>query len=178
MWRFFSPPLLVRSPSIATGNPRHHFFRLDLFTARFFRLASAALARAPPPIAYSSFSCPCFMRSTSHNGVAPRPAQVSPFGPRYLGGTFLPASACLRRPGGRPRFFPDRNAADLGLVRTDRPKLLFQSHGLLAGAALPNASRSSSKASTPIFVKLFAGIFSPLDLTPERIQPARRLAIK
>jgi hypothetical protein len=33
--------------------------------------------------------------ATSHFGSAPRPAQVSPDGPRYFGGTFLPfQNAC------------------------------------------------------------------------------------
>jgi hypothetical protein len=41
--------------------------------------------------------------ATSQRGATPRPAHVSPFGPRYLGGTFLPRRA-LPRPGGRPRL--------------------------------------------------------------------------
>src|SRR5262249_23913287 len=33
---------------------------------------------------------PPLMAATSQRGLAPRPAQVSPDGPRYFGGTFLP----------------------------------------------------------------------------------------
>jgi hypothetical protein len=36
--------------------------------------------------------------ATSQRGLSPRPAQVSPDGPRYFGGTFLPFNALLRCP--------------------------------------------------------------------------------
>jgi hypothetical protein len=42
----------------------------------------------------SSF-LPPLIAATSQRGLAPRPAQVSPDGPRYFGGTFLPLNALL-----------------------------------------------------------------------------------
>jgi hypothetical protein len=46
----------------------------------------------------SSTFFPFFNAATNHLGLAPLPAQVSPEGERYLGGTFLPISelACFR----------------------------------------------------------------------------------
>src|ERR1700746_3162272 len=46
--------------------------------------------RADLSIKKSSIFFPPFIAATSHRGLAPRPAQVSPDGPRYFGGTFLP----------------------------------------------------------------------------------------
>jgi hypothetical protein len=40
----------------------------------------------------SSTLFPLFNAATSHLGLAPLPAQVSPDGLRYFGGTFLPLS--------------------------------------------------------------------------------------
>jgi hypothetical protein len=48
---------------------------------------------------------PPFIASTSHLGCAPRPAQVSPDGPRYFGGTFFPFNA-LRPPLAPPTTAP------------------------------------------------------------------------
>src|SRR5262249_38954643 len=45
----------------------------------------------------SSIFFPPLIASTSHLGLAPRPAQVSPDGPRYFGGTFLPFNVLLPR---------------------------------------------------------------------------------
>src|SRR5260221_11524660 len=68
--------------------PVYFFFRRAL---RPFRAANAL------SIANSSSLRPCLMRAESHRGRAPRPAHVSPPGPRYLGGTLRPFSA-ERRP--------------------------------------------------------------------------------
>src|SRR5665213_3459780 len=48
---------------------------------------------------------PFFSKAVSHLGVRPRPAQVSPSGPRYFGRAFLPFSGWTlrRRPGVLPR---------------------------------------------------------------------------
>src|SRR5215813_13683704 len=59
---------------------------------RFFRPFRADLS-----IRKSSSFFPPLIAATSQRGLAPRPAQVSPDGPRYFGGTFLPFKA-LRRP--------------------------------------------------------------------------------
>src|SRR5262245_45273267 len=55
------------------------------FDLRFFRRFRANLS-----IKKSSSFFPPLIAATSQRGLAPRPAQVSPDGPRYLGGTFLP----------------------------------------------------------------------------------------
>src|SRR5262249_29512426 len=46
----------------------------------------------------SSSLFPLLIAATSHFGFAPRPAHVSPFGPRYLGLIFLPFNALPCRP--------------------------------------------------------------------------------
>src|SRR5262245_11358767 len=70
-------------PLIQFGLEGHRF---DL---RFFRPF-----RADFSIKKSSSSFfPPLIASTSQRGLAPRPAQVSPEGPRYFGGTFLPFNA-------------------------------------------------------------------------------------
>jgi len=68
--------------------PVYFFFRRAL---RPFRAPSAL------SIANSSSLRPCLTRADSQRGRAPRPAHVSPPGPRYLGGTLRPFSA-ERRP--------------------------------------------------------------------------------
>src|SRR5215472_13088229 len=62
------------------------------FDLRFLRPLRADLS-----IRKSSSFFPPLMAATSHLGFAPRPAQVSPDGLRYLGGTFFPFNA-LRPP--------------------------------------------------------------------------------
>jgi len=57
--------------------------RLD---PRFFRPFRADLSIRKS----SSFFPPFLMAATSQRGLAPRPAQASPDGPRYFGGIFLP----------------------------------------------------------------------------------------
>src|SRR5262245_35252022 len=59
--------------------------RIDL---RFLRPLRADLS-----IRKSSSFFPPLIAATSQRGFSPRPAQVSPDGPRYFGGTFLPFKA-------------------------------------------------------------------------------------
>src|SRR5262249_7138225 len=49
--------------------------------------------RADLSIKKSSSFFPRLIAATSQRGFAPRPAQVSPDGPRYFGGTFFPFNA-------------------------------------------------------------------------------------
>src|SRR6266511_2489201 len=58
------------------------------FDLRFFRPFRADLS-----IRKSSSFFPPLIAATSQRGLTPRPAQVSPDGPRYFGGTFLPLNA-------------------------------------------------------------------------------------
>src|SRR5215510_8214014 len=58
------------------------------FDLRFLRPFRADLS-----IRKSSSFLPPLIAATSHLGFAPRPAQVSPDGPRYFGGTFFPFNA-------------------------------------------------------------------------------------
>src|SRR6516225_12350787 len=58
------------------------------FDLRFFRPFRADLS-----IRKSSSFFPPLIAATSQRGVSPRPAQVSPDGPRYFGGTLLPFNA-------------------------------------------------------------------------------------
>src|SRR5215472_11090923 len=63
-------------------------YEAQRFDLRFFRPFRADLS-----IRKSSSFFPPLIAATSHLGLAPRPAQVSPEGPLYLGGTFLPFNA-------------------------------------------------------------------------------------
>jgi hypothetical protein len=65
-------------------------------TAYFFDLRFLTF-RADPLIKKSSSIFPSLIAATSHRGLAPRPAQVSPEGLRYFGGTFMPLMALTRR---------------------------------------------------------------------------------
>src|ERR1700756_2285105 len=58
------------------------------FDLRFLRPFRADLS-----IRKSSSFFPPLIAATSQRGLAPRPAQVSPDGPRYFGGTFFPFNA-------------------------------------------------------------------------------------
>src|SRR5262249_29259188 len=60
-------------------------YEAQRFDLRFFRPFRADLS-----IRKSSSFFPLWIAATSQRGLAPRPAQVSPDGPRYFGGTFLP----------------------------------------------------------------------------------------
>src|SRR6516165_4533152 len=60
-------------------------YEAQRFDLRFFRPFRADLS-----IRKSSSFLPRLIAATSQRGLAPRPAQVSPDGLRYFGGTFLP----------------------------------------------------------------------------------------
>ena len=61
------------------------------FALLFFRRLRVGLL-----IKKSSSFLPPLIAATSQRGLAPRPAQVSPEAPRYLGGTFLPFNVLPR----------------------------------------------------------------------------------
>ena len=76
------PPIITPSAIWAISAMVTNDHRFDL---RFFRPFRADLS-----IKKSSSSFPPLIAATSQRGLAPRPAQVSPNGPRYFGATFLP----------------------------------------------------------------------------------------
>ena len=81
------PPIITPSAIWAISSIGDEGQRFDL---RFFRPVRADLS-----IRKSSSFFPPLIAATSQRGLAPRPAQVSPDGPRYFGGTFLPRNALL-----------------------------------------------------------------------------------
>src|SRR5262245_1695713 len=64
-----------------------------VYEAQRFDLRFLRAFRADLSIRKSSSFFPPLIAATGQRGLAPRPAQVSPEGPRYLGGTFLPFKA-------------------------------------------------------------------------------------
>src|SRR5262245_55221449 len=76
------PPIITPSAIWAISAMVTKDHRFDL---RFLRPLRADLS-----IKKSSSFFPPLIAATSQRGLAPRPAQVSPDGLRYLGGTFLP----------------------------------------------------------------------------------------
>src|SRR6266446_10437437 len=78
----------VLAKSQSRNNPRLTFIFIYRFALRFFRPFRADLSIRK----WSSF-LPPLIAATSQTGLAPRPAQVSPEGLRYFGGTFLPLNA-------------------------------------------------------------------------------------
>src|SRR5262245_55320866 len=88
-----------RKTSLGRSDYQGH--RFDL---RFLRPFRADLS-----IRKSSSFFPPLIASTSQRGLAPRPAQVSPDGLRYFGGTFLPLNA-LPPPRPRRTLSPPTNA--------------------------------------------------------------------
>src|SRR5215472_4552898 len=91
-----SPPIITPSAIWAISSIGDQGHRLDL---RLLRRLRADLS-----IRKSSSFLPRLIAATSQRGFAPRPAQVSPDGPRYLGGTFLPFNALA--PRRQPRQLP------------------------------------------------------------------------
>src|SRR5262245_65170694 len=127
-------------PDCSKPSGEDYFLRRDFFaTTRF-------LAAADLSIAKSSILRPCLSRAASHRGRAPRPAQVSPPGPRYFGGTLRPFIAERRPPRElAPPSAPSRESCLSSSLRFS-PSLLSIS------------PRSVSSASTSIPLRLIAGI--------------------
>jgi hypothetical protein len=141
---------LVASFGALTFRPRFLVAILRPFFVTDFFAAAVAFLPRPDPIKNSSSERPSLRSAASHRGVAPRPAQVSPRGPRYFGATFMPRSALARstRPVGRPgRLRPSPSCA-IFLCRSRARSVSILSTSL----------RSSSKADTSMFFKLTAGI--------------------
>ena len=89
---------LRRQLDIAIGERANYLpFRRDFFATNPFRAA------ADFSMANSSSLRPCLIRATSQRGRAPRPAHVSPPGPRYFGGTLRPFIAERRPEKPHPR---------------------------------------------------------------------------
>src|SRR5262245_24801352 len=76
---------------------------VTVYEAQRFDLRFLRPFRADLSIRKSSSFFPPLIAATSQRGFAPRPAQVSPEGLRYLGGTFFPLNG-LRAP--RTTFAP------------------------------------------------------------------------
>ena len=83
---------------VTQAEPKSH--TLEFFTkfarvyeAQRFDLRFLRPFRADLSIRKSSSFFPPLIAATSQRGFSPRPAQVSPDGPRYFGGTFLPLKA-------------------------------------------------------------------------------------
>src|SRR6516225_8163198 len=76
------PPIITPSAIWAISSIGDQGHRFDV---RFLRSFRADLS-----IRKSSSFFPPLIAATSHLGLAPRPAQVSPDGLRYFGGTFFP----------------------------------------------------------------------------------------
>ena len=128
------------------------FFRRDFFVEDFLPVAGAGAA-----IKKSSFFAPPLTASVSQRGVAPRPAQVSPPGPRYFGATFRP-------------FKPPRRLRP-ELARSPPPPPSLESWRLRSVAlwerAAPMSSRSLSRASTDIEARLLEDLAIAASLTNE-----------
>src|SRR5262249_38933323 len=82
-------------------------------------------------------------------GIAPRPAQVSPPGPRYLGATFWPFIALLpRRPRPRPTPASSSSAANCCCS-----SVAFRAR------ERPTSSRNCKRASTDIVLRFILAIW-------------------
>jgi len=95
--QFLGLPKKCASGSTKADDDRHRWWRCCpglalhwLCEAQRFDLRFLRCFRADLSIKKSSSFFPPLIAATSQFGFAPRPAQVSPDGPRYFGGTFLP----------------------------------------------------------------------------------------
>src|SRR5262249_35141896 len=87
------------TPSLGLRGHRREQLVTSVFEGQRFDLRFPRPFRADLSIRKSSSFFPPLIAATSQRGFAPRPAQVSPDGPRYFGGTFLPFNALpLPRP--------------------------------------------------------------------------------
>src|SRR5262245_11427963 len=132
----------AHSPGDTAHLGENYFLRRDFFATTRFRAA------ADLSIAKSSILRPCLSRAASHRGRAPRPAQVSPPGPRYFGGTLRPFIA-ERRPHA-PR--------ELAPPSAPSRESCFSSSLRFSPSLLSISPRSVSSASTSIPLRLIAGI--------------------
>ena len=96
-------PLVAPAPSTKSAI-FNHLRCPQRFDLRFFRPLAADLS-----IRKVSSVFPSLIAAFNHLGVAPRPAQVSPSGLRYFGGTFFPFNALPRR---LRAIFPPSNAIE------------------------------------------------------------------
>src|SRR5215510_5321762 len=78
------------TPSLGLRGHRREQLVTSGYEAQRFDLRFLRPFRADLSIKKSSSFFPPLIAATSHRGLAPRPAQVSPDGPRYFGGTFFP----------------------------------------------------------------------------------------
>src|SRR5262249_4792361 len=125
--------------------PAYFFLRRPCLAVRPLRAASAL------SIANSSSLRPCLMRAVSHRGRAPRPAQVSPPGPRYLGATLRPFSA-ERRPN------TAREITAAWPLSPRRREKCFSSSVRFWLTLLSMSVRSASSASASITFRLISAI--------------------
>src|SRR5262249_16347103 len=125
--------------------PAYFFLRRPFLAVRPLRAASAL------SIANSSSLRPCLMRAVSHRGRAPRPAHVSPPGPRYLGATLRPFSA-------EPRPNTVREIPAARPLSALRRESCFSSSLRFCLSLLSISARSASTASTSIPFRLIAAI--------------------
>src|SRR5262249_35411493 len=115
--------------------PAYFFLRRAFFALRPFRAVRAL------SIANSSSLRPCLISAASHRGRAPRPAQVSPPGPRYLGATLRPFSA-------EPRPNTVRETPAARPLSALRRESCFSSSLRFCLSLLSMSARSASNAST------------------------------
>src|SRR5262249_32221023 len=120
------------------------------------------------PIRKSSGFLPSLMAACSHLGLAPRPAQVSPFGPRYFGATLRPLRLAPRR-----RPFPTVPPSP-----PSRASCCFRSCAFSL-RILVTSSRNANSASTDIEARRFGlAMATPLQVriccSPEDINGEAR----
>src|SRR5262245_49951973 len=78
------------TPSLGLRGHRREQLVTSGYEAQRFDLRFLRAFRTDLSIRKSSSFFPLLIAATSQRGLAPRPAHVSPDGPRYLGETFLP----------------------------------------------------------------------------------------
>ena len=154
------------------------------------RLLLLPLARQPQPSAFSrplssqlptslcgptrsknsSTECPSFTRALSHRGVAPRPAQASPPGPRYTSAPiFTPLVAHCSHP------FPRAVAPAFCRLLRQAASAAAADRDPSPQASSSTSARSSSSASTSMSFRLTLAITNSRNLIqPNRIRDLQR----